>query len=80
MSSFQNVPHMPMTRVAHTLELPGTAPDPDPPAGALVVVQVLALSFMPVEISSADPNSDSQMDSVIQISPAMQKCLSFVAV
>jgi len=72
---------MPMTRVAQVLRFPpGTAPVPEPPLTALVVVQVLAFSFIPVEISSADPTSDSQIVSVIQISPAMQKCLSLDAV
>jgi len=71
---------MPLIRVAQVLMFLGTAPDPDDPEAALVTVHVFPFSFIPVEISSADPTSDSTMVSVIQISPAMQKCLSLEAV
>ncbi len=68
---------MPKTMVPQADKLLGTAPVPEAPLPALRVVQVLLFSFIPVDISSADPISDSMMDSVMQMSPAMQKCLYF---
>jgi hypothetical protein len=77
MRGFQYVYHIPATKVAHAEEFDGTAPVPEDPPEALRVVQILLFSFIPVDISSAEPISDSQIVSVIQMSPAMQKCRSF---